>query len=99
MANPNGVHVDHTALADQAKRLATAKNELEAKLSEIKAQIEELVNTGFSTQTASESFREAQQRWDTAARATVAELEQMGMYLGKASAAFQDVDQQFTVKL
>jgi WXG100 family type VII secretion target len=99
MANPNGVNVDHGALADQAKRLATAKNELEAKLSEIKAQIEELVNSGFNTQSASESFREAQAKWDTAARATISELEAMGAYLGKASAAFQDVDRQFTVKL
>ena len=99
MANPNGVHVDHTALADQAKRLAQAKNELEGKLSEIKGQIEELVNGGFSTQSASDSFREAAARWDTAARATISELEQMGLYLGKASAAFADVDKQFTVKL
>src|SRR4029450_13802047 len=99
MANPNGVNVDHGALADQAKRLATAKNELEAKLTEIKAQIEELVNSGFNTQTASESFREAQAKWDTAARATISELEAMGAYLGKASAAFQEVDHQYTVKL
>jgi WXG100 family type VII secretion target len=94
-----GVHVEHDALATQAQRLATAKNDLEAKLTEIKSQIQELVSGGFVTESASESFREAQERWDTAARATVSELEVMAQYLGKASAAFKDIDSQFTVKL
>ena len=94
-----GVHVEHEALATQAKRLAEAKNELEAKLTEIKGQIQELVSSGFVTESASESFRAAQENWDTAARNCVGELEVMGQYLGKASAAFQDVDQSFTVKL
>ena len=94
-----GVHVEHDALATQAQRLATAKNELEAKLTEIKGQIQELVSSGFVTDSASESFRVAQENWDTAARNCVGELEVMGQYLGKASAAFADVDSQFTVKL
>jgi WXG100 family type VII secretion target len=99
MANPNGVHVEHEALATQAQRLATSKNEIEAKLSETKAQIQELISSGFVTQSASESFGQAFERWETAARNTVAELEVMGQYLGKASAAFADVDHQFTVKI
>lgn len=94
-----GVHVEHDALATQAQRLATDKNDLEAKLTQIKTQIQELVSGGFVTESASESFREAQERWDTAARACVGELEVMAQYLGKASAAFKDIDSQFTVKL
>lgn len=94
-----GVHVQHAALETQAKRLGQAKNELEAKLSEIKSQIQELISSGFVTQDASKSFGEAQLRWDTAARNCVSELDEMARYLGKASAAFREVDQQFTVKL
>jgi WXG100 family type VII secretion target len=94
-----GVHVEHDALATQAQRLGQAKNELEGKLQEIQAQIHELVAGGFVTDTASKSFAEAHDRWSTAAKNTVGELELMGQYLGKASAAFKDVDQQFTVKI
>jgi WXG100 family type VII secretion target len=99
MANAGGVNVTHESMETQAKRLATHKNDLEAKLQQIKGEIEELVNTGFSTQMASDSFRDAQAKWDTAARACVSELENMAQYLGKASAAFKEVDSQFTVKL
>jgi WXG100 family type VII secretion target len=94
-----GVHVKHEEMQAQAQRLAQTKNDLEAKLAEIKGQIAELVAGGFNTESASESFRAAQERWDTAARATVGELEVMAQYLGKASAAFAETDAQFTVKL
>jgi WXG100 family type VII secretion target len=99
MANPDGVSVTHEAMQTQARRLAEAKNHLEEQLAQIKAQIEELVQTGFSTQKASESFREAQAQWNQAARTCVGELENMSQYLGKASEAFKSVDEQFTVKL
>jgi len=94
-----GVHVKHDALQQQAQRLGQAKNDLEAKLTEIQSQIQELISSGFVTDKASVSFGEAHERWNTAAKATIAELENMGMYLGKASAAFADVDSQFTVKI
>ena len=94
-----GVHVKHEEMQAQAQRLAQNKNDLEAKLSEIKSQIAELVAGGFNIESASESFRAAQEKWDTAARNCVGELEVMAQYLGKASAAFADVDSQFTVKL
>jgi WXG100 family type VII secretion target len=94
-----GVHVQHDALATQAQRLGQAKNELEAKLNEIKGQIQELISGPFKTETASASFGEAHEKWNTAARQCIEELTVMGQYLGKASAAFREVDQEFTVKL
>ena len=99
MANGGGVHVEHEALAAQATNLATTKNELESVLTRLQAQIQELVSSGFVTDSASVSFGEAHERWTTAARATVTELETMGSYLGSTSEAFAAVDQQFTVRL
>lgn len=99
MAGMDGVHVEHGALQAQAQRLGQAKNDLEAKLQEIQGQIHELVSNGFVTQSASGSFAEAHERWNVAAKNVVGELELMGQYLGKASEAFKDVDQQFTVKI
>jgi len=99
MAAMDGVHVEHGALHAQAQRLNQAKSELETQLQQIQGQIHELVANGFVTQSASGSFAEAHDRWNTAARNVVSELEVMGQYLGKASEAFKEVDQQFTVKL
>jgi len=93
------VHVDHAALTEQARQLGVAKNDLEARLQQIQAQIQALVSEGFVTETASGSFAAAHERWDTAARNCIGELEIMGQYLGKASEAFAGVDQQFTVKI
>ena len=94
-----GVHVKHDDLTAQAQRLGKDKNELEAKLQEIQSQIQQLISSGFVTDSASASFGEAHERWNTAAKATISELENMAAYLGKASAAFADVDKQFTVKI
>ena len=99
MANANGVNVTHEAMETQAKRLAEDKNRLEEILQKIKGEIEELVQTGFNTQMASDSFRDAQVRWNNAAVSCVSELDGMAQYLGKASAAFKEVDSQYTVKL
>jgi WXG100 family type VII secretion target len=94
-----GVHVEHDALTQQAQRLAANKNELEGKLQEIQGQIQELVSNGFVTDSASKSFADAHERWNTAAKNCVGELETMGSYLSKASEAFKGVDEQFTVKI
>jgi WXG100 family type VII secretion target len=94
-----GVHVSHDDMNAQAQRLGLAKNELEGKLQEVQSQIQNLVSSGFITDSSSASFAEAHERWNTAAKATISELEMMATYLGKASAAFADVDKQFTVKI
>jgi WXG100 family type VII secretion target len=98
MANP-GVHVEHDALTAQAQKLGASKNELEAKLQEIKGQIENLVTSGFVTETASDSFAQAQAQWNQTAMSCIAQLEGFAQYLGKASEAFRSTDSQFTVKL
>ncbi len=93
------VHVEHGALAAQATRLAQARSELESQLQQIQAQIQELVSSGFVTDSASGSFAAAHENWNGAARTCVQELDVMGQYLTKASNAFAQVDQEFTVKL
>ena len=93
------VHVEHGALETQAARLAQARAELDTQLQQIKAQITELVSSGFVTDSASASFAAAHEKWNTAARTCIDELDVMGQYLSKTSQAFAQVDQQFTVKL
>ena len=98
-ASGGKVHVEHGAMVEQAQRLAQAKEELVAKLQEVQSQIQTLVSTGFATDSASGWFAAAHERWNTAARNCVEELEVMGQYLNKTSQAFADVDNQYTVKI
>ena len=99
MSGGGKVHVEHAAMAEQAQRLATTRGELDATLAGIQAQIQELVSSGFVTESASTSFSAAQERWNTAARNCVQELELMAQYLTKTSDAFAQVDSEYTVKL
>lgn len=92
------VHVEHEAMAAQATALQNARADLDAMLTTIQAQIQDLVSGGFVTESASGSFEAAHERWNTAAMTCVAELETMGSYLARASEAFSDVDTQFTVR-
>ena len=99
MSGGGKVHVEHGALATQATRLAQARADLDAQLQQVRSQIQELVSSGFVTDSASGSFAAAHERWNTAARNCVQELDVMGQYLHKTSEAFAQVDQEFTVKL
>ena len=86
-------------MAEQAQRLAPTRGELDATLASIQSQIQELVSSGFVTDSASGSFAAAQERWNTAARNCVQELELMSQYLTKTSDAFSATDTAYTVKL
>jgi WXG100 family type VII secretion target len=99
MSGGGKVHVDHAAMAAQAQRLASTRAELDSTLASIKAQVQELVSSGFVTDSASGSFAAAQERWNTAATNCVQELELMAQYLTKTSDAFAGVDHEYTVKL
>ena len=54
-----GVHVNHDDMNAQAQRLGQTKNELEAKLQEIQSQIQQLISSGFVTDSSSAAFGEA----------------------------------------
>jgi WXG100 family type VII secretion target len=99
MSGGGKVHVDHAAMAAQAQRLAATRAELDATLQAVQAQIHDLVSGGFVTESASTSFATAQERWNTAARNCVEELDHMAQYLTKTSDAFAQTDSEYTVKL
>jgi WXG100 family type VII secretion target len=99
MSGGGKVHVDHAAMAAAAQRLAATRGELDSTLASIQAQIHDLVSGGFVTESASTSFAAAQERWNTAARHCVEELDVMAQYLTKTSDAFAQVDSEYTVKL
>ncbi len=93
------IAISHERMEAEATNLANTKNSLEQDLTTLQNKIQQLVSDGFVTKDASKSFGEAHDRWTTAAKNCVGELENMSKYLFKASEAFGSVDQQFTVKL
>lgn len=94
-----GVHVDHDALQAQQDQLNTSYGELVGVLDRLRGQITDLVETGFKTESASESFRQAHERWNTAATTCIDELNAMRDYLRGTSQAFAETDQAATIKL
>ncbi|MGF1645864.1 MAG: WXG100 family type VII secretion target [Kineosporiaceae bacterium] len=94
-----GVHVEHEALATQAQAFHASHGELVAILTRIRGQIQDLTSSGFVTDSASGSFAEASERWNTAATTCVDELQTMRDYLNRTSTAFADADQAMTVRM
>lgn len=99
MAGPDGsISVVSGDIETQAKNLGDLKNELERTLNSCSAQIRSLEESGAFTGGAGSSFQGKFQEWNTSALKTVGILEEFGQYLGKASAAFQEVDQAYSLK-
>jgi WXG100 family type VII secretion target len=93
------IKISHEQMQAEATNLANVKNQLEQDLTTLQSKIQQLVGEGFVTEDASKSFADAHERWTTAAKSCVGELENMSRYLFKTSEAFAQVDQAFTVKL
>lgn len=99
MAGPDGsISVVHGDIETQAKNLADLKNELELTLNSCAAQIRSLQESGGFQGLAGASFQTKYDEWNTSALKTVGILEEFGQYLGKTSAAFQEVDQAYSLK-
>lgn len=99
MAGPDGsISVVHGDIETQAKNLADLKNETELALNSASQQIKSLQESGAFKGLAGASFQTKYDEWNAAALKTVAILEEFGSYLGKTSAAFQEVDQAYSLK-
>lgn len=90
MAN---VKVTYQEMRDAGNRLNAGQQELDAKLDELSALVESLVQEGFVTDTASGAFRESYATFTTGAKQTIAGLEGMRAYLNSAADTFEQADQ------
>ena len=99
MGGPDGsISVASGDIETQAKNLGDLKNETELALNLTAKQIKSLQESGAFTGMSGESFQLKFDEWHTSASKTVALLEEFGGYLTKASGAFQEVDQAYTLK-
>lgn len=91
MANLNVTFDDMNGAAD---RLANGQGEIESKLDELKALVDELIGGGYVTDKSSGAFGESYQEFNSGAREVIGGLEGMGGFLRQAAQTLGDADEQ-----
>jgi WXG100 family type VII secretion target len=91
MANMN---VTYGEMTDAANRLTAGKDDITAKLHELQNLVNNLVNGGFVTDSASGAFHTSYEQFTKGTTDAVNGLDGMSQFLTKAADALQNVDQQ-----
>lgn len=90
MANMN---VTYEQMQSAANRLRSGQSDLEAKLNELRALVNQLVQDGFTTSAASGAFQMSYDTFTNGARQTVQGIDGMAKFLDKAAQTLQQTDQ------
>lgn len=91
MANLNVTYAD---MSSAAQRLVAGKDDITSKLNELQALVNNLVQGGFVTDTASGAFHGSYEQFTKGTTQAVDGLDGMSQFLNKAADALQNVDQQ-----
>ncbi|MHA7985457.1 WXG100 family type VII secretion target [Rathayibacter sp. CAU 1779] len=91
MANLN---VTYGEMTDAANRLNSGKDDIIAKLHELQSLVNNLVQGGFVTDSASGAFHSSYEQFTKGTTDAVNGLDGMSQFLTKAADALQNVDQQ-----
>jgi len=89
MAN---VNVTYQEMRDAATRLTRGKEDITAKLNELKAMVNNLVNGGYVTDSSSKQFDDSYTEFNDGATKMAEGLEGMGKYLTAAADTFEQAD-------
>lgn len=90
MAN---INVTYEEMRGAANYLVAGKDEVQAKLAELKSYIENLVNSGFVTDQASGAFNETYSQFTTNATEVIENLTNLSNYLTGAADQMQATDE------
>jgi WXG100 family type VII secretion target len=90
---PN-VNVTYADMQSAAKQLQAGEQQIEADLSRLKKLVDNLVASGYITDTSSKQFETSYTEFNTGATKMIQGLNGMGQYLDAAAKAFQDTDTQ-----
>lgn len=96
MANLNVTYQD---MEDAAGRLTNGQNDIESKLTELKALVDSLVSGGYVTDKSSKAFDSSYAEFNDGATKTIAGLEGMSGFLKAAATALADTDSQLASSL
>lgn len=90
---PN-LNVTYADMNDAATKLRSGKDEIDQRLQQMKAMIDNLVASGYVTDQSSPAFQNAYQEFNDGATKTIEGLTGISTYLDKAAQALQDTDSQ-----
>jgi len=91
------VNVTYEEMQQAATRLESGEADLNTKLTELQAFIQNLVTSGFVTDAASVSFGEAYDQFTSSTRTGLQALSSMATYLRTAATRLAETDQSLTV--
>ena len=89
MAN---VNVTYEQMTTAAGKLEAGQAEIEGQLGELKAQVDDLVNNGYVTDSSSKAFQQSYDEFNQGARQVIEGLTGMGKYLRTAAQTFEEAD-------
>lgn len=90
---PN-VNVTYEEMRQSGDSLRQGQENLTSELDRLRAQIDNLVNSGFVTDAASGAFQETYQKFTDGSKQTISALEGLSTFLYNAASAMQDTDAQ-----
>ena len=96
MANVNVTYADMQSAANQ---LRSGEQQIEADLAKLKKLIDNLVASGYVTDTSSKQFEASYTEFNTGATKMIQGLNGMGQYLDAAAKAFHETDAQLAAAL
>ena len=96
MANVNVTYADMQSAANQ---LRSGEQQIEADLAKLKKLIDNLVASGYVTDTSSKQFEASYTEFSTGATKMIQGLNGMGQYLDSAAKAFHETDAQLAAAL
>lgn len=91
MAN---VNVTYEQMDSAAGKLESGQTEIEGQLSALKAQVDQLVNDGYVTDSSSKAFSQSYEEFNTGAKQVIEGLTGMAKYLRTAAQTFEEADSQ-----
>lgn len=89
MAN---VNVTYEEMQNAASQLQSGQSEIDSQLAQLNSLIENLVGSGYVTDSSSPQFQAAYQEFNTGARNVIAGLSGISNYLNTAARTFQEAD-------
>lgn len=96
MANVNVTYADMQSAANQ---LRSGEQQIEADLAKLKKLIDNLVASGYVTDTSSKQFEASYTEFNTGATKMIQGLNGMSQYLDSAAKAFHETDAQLAAAL
>ena len=91
------VNVTYEQMESAAQRISAGQEEITSQLTQLKAMVDDLVESGFVTDIASKAFSEAYTEFNTAVNQTIEGLEVMKTYLKNTAEKFRETDQTSTI--